>query len=155
MCVVYWGPQAVRAGCEGHRAELFAHEVARAHSALNDRKNPSADDLRVGVKLAIGPRSKFAMRPEDMMMDQQQAPPPPPPPQQDMPPDEDMDDQDQQDEQEEDQDENEEDEDDEPEEAPQDEEAIPKDFMFDAEKVDMDGELLQSNTKSSQVHYIF
>jgi magnesium chelatase subunit D len=92
-----------RGGCEGHRAEVFALELARAHAALNDRKL-SADDLKVGVKLAIIPRSveewaegvvwevltgnilyrvicrsKFVQRPEDQMMEP--PPPPPPPPQ--------------------------------------------------------------------------
>ena len=37
-------------GCEGHRAEIFASEVAKAHAALNDRRKPSADDLRLGTE---------------------------------------------------------------------------------------------------------
>jgi hypothetical protein len=28
-------------------------QVARAHAALNDRKKPSSDDLRLGIKLAM------------------------------------------------------------------------------------------------------
>eukprot|EP00640_Fibrocapsa_japonica_P000069 CAMPEP_0113943610 /NCGR_PEP_ID=MMETSP1339-20121228/26920_1 /TAXON_ID=94617 /ORGANISM="Fibrocapsa japonica" /LENGTH=375 /DNA_ID=CAMNT_0000948533 /DNA_START=311 /DNA_END=1434 /DNA_ORIENTATION=+ /assembly_acc=CAM_ASM_000762 len=77
---MYLCEEAVRAGCQGHRAEIFACEVAKASAALNDRR-VSADDLRMAVKLCILPRGTVMTDPEMMeeMLDQQPPPPPPPP----------------------------------------------------------------------------
>ena len=124
----YLCEEAIRAGCEGHRAEIFAVAVACASAALNGRQVTS-EDLRLAVRLAIAPRGTFFLAP---------GPPPPPPPP--MPPQ--IDDQNQ------DQDKNEEDDDerDEPETEDGRDETngpdIPPQFMFDVDATPLDPELI-------------
>lgn len=137
---VYLAEEAARAGCQGHRGEIFACEIARASAALNDRR-VEADDLRMAVKLAIMPRSTFINDPD---MEDQMMPPPPPPP----PPPKQTDQEEEQDESEEDQQEENEDENNEEQEQQEEEPSIPQEFMFDPEGTAIDPELLQFAKKN-------
>jgi len=130
----YLCENAIRAGVQGSRGEIFAAEVSRANAALNGEDIVTADDLQMGVKLCIAPRGTEIQTPqnEDEMMQQ---PPPPPPPQA----------------QEEDQDQQEEDkEEEEPESEEQEDEApaVPEEFMFDVEGVALDPEVMKFANKA-------
>merc|ERR1719197_1632686 len=112
--LVYLCEEAVRAGCQGHRADIYAAEVARASAALAGRTAVDAEDLKLAVKLAIVPRSSFVADMEE-------------------PPDQ----------------EDQEDQEDAPEPEPEEPE-LPEEFMFDAEGVPIDPELLAFANKQKQ-----
>jgi len=153
--------EAARGGCEGHRAEVFAVRIARAHAALNGRDCCNAEDIKMAIKFAILPRIRVqeSQMEEDEQMQEQQ----PPPPQQqeeaeDMeemepPPNQEQEEQEEEDtqEDEEEEDEDQEQDDQEDQEEDQEEQELPEEFMIDPEGTVMDDDLLkfQSQQKKS------
>ena len=132
--IEYLVNEAIRGGVEGHRSELYAVRVARAHAALSGRDQVEADDLQVAVRLVIAPRA-LQLPPQEEQIEppppeQQQAPPPP--------------DQSQEDTSEEDEDDDE----DTPEE--QTSPPVPEEFMLDPEAIAIDPDLLLFSAAKSK-----
>jgi magnesium chelatase subunit D len=133
--IAYLVNEALRGGVEGHRSELYAVRVARAHAALSGRDRVEAEDLQVAVRLVIAPRASQLPPPDP---EQPLEPPPPPPPQGEQPPEP---------ESEPDAPEPDEPEPDEPDpedETPDDQAppSIPEEFLLDPEAVAIDPDLL-------------
>ena len=141
----YLVKEALRGGVEGHRSELYAVRVARAHAALSGRDRVEADDLQVAVRLVIAPRARQLPPPDP---DQPLEPPPPPPPQGDQTPEEEPEPPEEPDQNEDDTEEEEPDEDDNPEDAPP--PSIPEEFLLDPEATAIDPDLLLFSAAKSK-----
>ncbi|WP_414153434.1 magnesium chelatase ATPase subunit D [Prochlorococcus sp. MIT 1300] len=132
--IEYLVNEAIRGGVEGHRSELYAVRVAKAHAALGGRDQVDVEDLQVAVKLVIFPRA-LQLPPQDEPIE------PPPPEEQQTPPEqaeEDSDDQDQDDQ--------------EDEETPEDQASppVPEEFMLDPEACAIDPDLLLFSAAKSK-----
>jgi len=143
--------EASNGACEGHRGEVFAVKIARAHAALNGREVCNAEDIKVAIKLAILPRIRVQeQRMEDEQMEEPPPPPPPPPQEEFDDNEEEMEPPDQEEEENEDEEQDQDEEQDEDQEEDQEQE-LPEEFMIDPEGTVVDEDLLkfQSQQKKS------
>ncbi|WP_461556402.1 magnesium chelatase ATPase subunit D [Synechococcus sp.] len=120
--ITYLVQEALIGGVVGHRAELYALRVAKAHAALDGRNVVDAEDLQLAVRLVIAPRAKLSAP-------SQETPPKEQPPQEPQPSSEN-------------QEENPESADSPP--------AVPEEFMLDAESIALDPELLSFQAAKSK-----
>jgi magnesium chelatase subunit D len=134
--IAYLVNEALRGGVEGHRSELYAVRVARAHAALSGRDRVEADDLQVAVRLVIAPRASQLPPPDP---EQPLEPPPPPPPQGEQPPEDPEPPENEQEPEDPDHDNQDEDDDTPEDQAPP---QVPEEFLLDPEAVAIDPDLL-------------
>lgn len=139
--IEYLVTEATRSMAQGHRAELYACEVAKASAAFDSRDKVNTSDLKLAVRLVVLSRALVMM--DNQMDENENVPPPPPPP----PPPKDEEENDTKDEEE---DKEQEDPDSNEEEEPEDAPEVPQEFMFDPEGVILDKDLLQFGKNQKQ-----
>lgn len=149
--ITYLVQEALIGGVVGHRAELYALRVAKAHAALDGRNVVDAEDLQLAVRLVIAPRAKLSAPSQEAPPDQQ--PPQESPPQEPAPSSENQA-ENQPDNQAESEAENEnKDSENNQEENPESADsppAVPEEFMLDAESIALDPELLSFQAAKSK-----
>ena len=140
--ITYLVQEALIGGVVGHRAELYALRVAKAHAALDGRNVVDAEDLQLAVRLVIAPRAKLSAP-------SQETPPKEQPPQEPQPSSENQEENQAESQAEkEDQDsENNQEENPESTDSPP---AVPEEFMLDAESIALDPELLSFQAAKSK-----
>ncbi len=153
--ITYLVQEALIGGVVGHRAELYALRVAKAHAALDGRNVVDAEDLQLAVRLVIAPRAKLSAPSQEAPPDQQppqESPPQEPPPssenQAENQPDNQRDNQAESEAENENKDsENNQEENPESADSPP---AVPEEFMLDAESIALDPELLSFQAAKSK-----
>lgn len=148
--ITYLVQEALIGGVVGHRAELYALRVAKAHAALDGRNVVDAEDLQLAVRLVIAPRAKLSAPSQETPPDQQppQEPQPSSENQAENQPDQQGENQaESQAESEAEDSENNQEENPESADSPP---AVPEEFMLDAESIALDPELLSFQAAKSK-----
>lgn len=149
--ITYLVQEALIGGVVGHRAELYALRVAKAHAALDGRNVVDAEDLQLAVRLVIAPRAKLSAPSQEAPPDQK--PPQESPPQEPAPSSENQAENQPYNQAESEAENENKDSENNQEENPESADsppAVPEEFMLDAESIALDPELLSFQAAKSK-----